>query len=529
MASITESLLHMTFHQFVKLCCLFLAMLSQACQTDSSKINGAINLRFSNRTVDHLDSFITDLHRTLPLPGLAIAVIQNDSVYFKTVGHGDLKNNTPLTDSTLFFVGNLSELIVATILLRMEDAGEINLDDPVVMHLPHFELGGNDEDIITIRNLLTHTSGIPHHDASWDLPDSSAHALEATTRSIADQLPLFAPGSQVKRSPYNYDILADLISHVTKKQFESASSAYLPKPAFMNSSSFMPALSDSASKLAQPHRIDDWMLYTMTTQDRYPYNREHAGSIGFHSTIKDMAAWIGMLLRADDRLLNKEQNNEFFKPQFKTSENNYVGLGWEINRSNEKYTYHKTHQIGGFSADITLIPDTGTGILVLANIADDFNPSAVSMQLDAYLHHRRTLIVKTPVHLAMTCTLASTGNLDSALELYSRLKRNHLEDYDFDEETLSQLGVNLLYRLKEIEKAKKVFQFCIAQFPNSSAAYLNLAEAHLMSNDLAQVEQSINAAKKLHPNIIIQSRLQYIEEMLEIKKEKSPSFTPTKP
>jgi len=136
-----------------------------------------------------------------------------------------------------------------------------------------------------------------------------------------------------------------------------------------------------------------------------------------------------------------------------------------------------------------------------------------------------SLNIKIPIHIAMSKKLNETGSLDSALNLYTTAKQSNSEEYDLGVESLSQLGVNLLYRLNDAEKAKKVFEFCTEQFQGSAYAHLNLAEAHLVSNNLEKASEALAVVKKLradHPEMA--SRLAYVEEMLITKKESNDSL-----
>ena len=497
---------------------LYLVALITSVACNSPDNSAVHKTNFSQHVIQQLDSFTTGLPKVLPLPGVAIAVVKGDSVYYKTSGFSNVSGHIPFTDSTIFFSGNISELMVATSILKLAQSGKISLDEPVSKYLPHFRLGTPAYLDITIRHMLTHTSGIPHHDAIWDMPDTSAQALSATTRSIALQEPLFRAGTQVKRTAYNYDILADLAAHVSGKTFEDYAHDEVLIPAGMIGSAFHKDQRDQ-NLLALPHKVTNWLTYAIQPEEIYPYNREHAGSIGFHTSIRDMASWMRMVLNEDTRLLSQEMHAEFIKPHVQTSASYYVGMGWEIEKYDQQFIYKKTHQLGGFSADVTLVPGKRAGVFVISNIGGDFNPTVMSNQLLSYLLEQKPLGIKIPIYLAMTNKLNQTQNLDSALQVYSTLKRNNPEDYEFDVETLSQFGVNLLYRANDPEKAKRVFQFCAAEFKNSAYAHLNLVEAYLVSNDIQQATETLTIVKNLPPDHDVHARLPLVEEMLTVKKE----------
>jgi CubicO group peptidase (beta-lactamase class C family) len=456
-----------------------------------------------------LDAFVREAHQAFPIAGLAIAVVSDHQIYWKTIGSGSLQHSTPLTDSTLLFTGNLSELMVATGIMDLASEGRIKLDDPVVKHLPYFKLNGKNYRNITIRHLLTHTSGVPYHAAVWDLPDYDDDALEATTRSVNDQQPeIDPPGSQVKRSPYNYDILADLISKASGTSFENYMQQSVFGPMQMKHSSFS-IRNLSPNAFAKPHSISNWLKYNLSTDSIYPYNREHAGSIGWHSSVQDMAVWMNTLLHTKPELL---------KAQFKTGNSSYVGMGWEIGMMNELQVLRKTSRLGGFTAAAQLVPGKNIGVMVLSNTAGDFNPEVICEQVTAWLDGGKLHQPKMPLAAVLGRKLASSGSLDSCISTYFQLKKDQPAAYDLSLSSLSQLGVNLLYRAGKKEQAIRIFQLCADEHPAEASAHLNLAEAYMVNGEYDKSGESLKKAKALKKNdAALDVRLAYVEEALKLR------------
>lgn len=503
--------------KYVKYLCLFLVFL---CVITIWSCKQEKPVDFSSHKIQELDSFLLKTTQNLPVPGIAIVVIKNNMVYYKAIGKTQFPNGPALTDSTLFFTGNLSEPMVATAIIKLANDGKINLDDPVVKHLPYFQLGDSSYRHITIRHLLTHTSGVPYHSAIWDMPYNKDDALEKTTRSIHLQQPLFKPaGSRIKRTPYNFDILADLISKVSQTSFEEFMDKNVFTPLNMYNSTYNKnEIADNM--LAYPHRIDNWLTYAIKRDSIYPYNREHAGSIGLHASVKDLSLWMYMLLNngetAGNAFIDKKLAEELMSVQFKTKNADAIGLGWEIKKVGDDMVLHKNHQLGGFSADMQLIPDKNEGVLVICNIAGDFNPQLISEKLINWLNGKALVYPKTPINILMGKTLAHTKSLDSTFKQYTILQQNQPNKYNYSEEALSQLGVNLFYRLNRRTDALRVYEFCALKNPNSAYAHLNLVEAHILQKDTVRAKESLTKVKSLpinKPEIL--PRLYYVEELLK--------------
>ena len=166
-----------------------------------------------------IENYLNQVHQAYPLPGLAVVVVSGDQVYSYASGLRQVQDSLPFTRETMFFAGEISEVMIASAALQMERLGKLQLTDKVSLHIPYFRMEGDYQDI-SLHHLLTHTSGIPNFSPAWDMPAFDDEALAATTQSIIYQPMEFAAGTRAKRSPYNIDIAADLLHHVGQLPFE---------------------------------------------------------------------------------------------------------------------------------------------------------------------------------------------------------------------------------------------------------------------------------------------------------------------
>jgi CubicO group peptidase (beta-lactamase class C family) len=488
------------------------------CSCTSSKAT-KLPVAFAAARTQQLEGLIHYIQEEFPVPGMTVAMVYNDSVYSTALGISNA-NKSPFTVNTPFLAGSISEPMLATAILKLATEGKIDLDEPVTTYLPYFKMGGNSYKSITIKHLLTHTSGIPHYSIMWDAPNNDANAPEVTTRSIASQLPDFAPGSRVKRSPYNYDILADVISKVTGKPFDEYLKSTVFKGLNMLSSSFV-----KPAQTAMPFSVSNWLSYTMKQDTLYPYNRENGGSGGFHTTAKDMAGWMYNMLNYNTGnylgIFHKNVYNQILSTQYKTGKHSAIGFGWDIIEENGEKVYIKGSQYGGFSNQIILIPSKKIGVAVTSNIAGDFNPANLTRTIAMWLSGSHLIEPKIPVSMAMGKEFARTGNIQDAFKLYTVLKYNQPQKYDVNAAALSQFGTNLLHRVNDKQNALKALQFCVAQYPKSAYAYLTLAEGYVFAKDAKNTRIAIDKAKKLRDDSGLKaSYLNYLLNNLEILEEK---------
>jgi CubicO group peptidase (beta-lactamase class C family) len=96
-------------------------------------------------------------------PGVSMGIVHGGKlIWAKGFGVSDLAARTPATPRTIYRIASITKLFTSTALLQLRDAGKLGLDDPVVKFIPGFRVGDPfpDDPPITVRNLLTHTSGI---------------------------------------------------------------------------------------------------------------------------------------------------------------------------------------------------------------------------------------------------------------------------------------------------------------------------------------------------------------------------------
>src|SRR5262245_47420511 len=114
------------------------------------------------------------------------------------VGHADLASNRLMTTDTIFWIASMTKPITAASVMILQDEGKLKVDDPVEKYLPEFgsvtvKGGGTPRRPITIKDLMTHTSGV---DAPPPFPTDANPTLAEMTAAIAKQPLLFEPGSQ---------------------------------------------------------------------------------------------------------------------------------------------------------------------------------------------------------------------------------------------------------------------------------------------------------------------------------------------
>jgi len=265
------------------------------------------------------------------LPGVVALVARHGKiVYYKAFGMADNQNNIPLKRDDIFRIASQSKAITSTAVMMLWEEGRFRLDDPISKYIPEFQnpqvlksFESNDTSYttenadkeITIRNLLSHTSGIGYgvidEDERFNLIYQKAGITDLfTTENISiggsvkklAKLPLHNnPGEKYTYSE-GLDVLGYFIEVVSEKPFDVFLKEKIFDPLGMNDTWFYLPESKAERLVSVQHKLDDgeWHRYPITFYDPdYPVigaKRFFSGGAGLSSTAKDYATFLQMYL-----------------------------------------------------------------------------------------------------------------------------------------------------------------------------------------------------------------------------------------
>ena len=335
------------------------------------------------RPLTGLDAYITQGMKDWRVPGLAIVVVQGDSVLFmKGYGVRELGKPDPVTVHTRF--GNMSTTKAFTALLvaMLADSGKLALDDPVQKHEPAVQFA--DPYVtreITVRDLLTHRVGFGDPDYLW-----GTSGLDFAT--IAHRL-RFVPTQTSFRSRFQYNnvtyaLAGDVAARVAGTTWQALLHAKILGPLGMTETVADAAELKAAgiTDVTSPHGIVRDTVRVLPAALDGIDDIAPAGSI--LSTAADMAKWLRFLLDsgrvAGRRLVSPRNFAELFRPQQTVQRPFYptatltnlhyqaYGLGWILQDYRGEFTAIHTGSIEGRSAIVGLIPSRRAGVAVFTNL-----------------------------------------------------------------------------------------------------------------------------------------------------------------
>jgi CubicO group peptidase (beta-lactamase class C family) len=285
----------------------------------------------------------------------------------------NLETGGEVTPRTLFHMASVTKPFVATSIVQLLEQEKLSLDDRVVEYLPYFEMKDERYATLTIRQFLTHSSGMPDvEDYHWDEPEYDEGALERYVRSLTDRELLFEPGKKFSYSNLAFEVLGDLIAKVSGQSFADYVKEHILLPLGMNDSSILIRDVDPAL-LANGHVQGD--NGEVLVSEHYAYNRRHGPSSTLHSNVVDMSRWaIANMNRGElegTRILDASSYELLWEPTVIVGTRHRrqvrLGLSWFLSGFNEQPTvYHGGGDIG-YRTNFLMAPDAGVAVIVLSN------------------------------------------------------------------------------------------------------------------------------------------------------------------
>jgi CubicO group peptidase (beta-lactamase class C family) len=333
-----------------------------------------------NGLEDFTNSLAASYLRTYQVPGLAVGAILDDEVIWQA-GYGSVRlgSGTRVTSRTLFHMASVTKTVVATAIMQLVERGQVALDAPYVQYVPQFKIADPRGRTITVRQLLTHTSGLPDAQSyGWDRPEFDDGALERYLESLSNTLLLSPPGVRFSYSDIGFDILGSLIARIAGSSLEKYVTEHVLTPLGMHASSLMLQDVDQAL-IASPHLLDEHGC--PKASDVFPYNRRHAGSSTLYSNVDDMLRWCAANLGSGElegrRILRADTHAAMWSPVIgnvhaSIPRNGSVGLSWFIFRRNHTQIIGHMGQDDGFASLLLLVPERRLAIVSMANRSYDY-------------------------------------------------------------------------------------------------------------------------------------------------------------
>lgn len=430
-----------------------------------------------------------------------VLVAKDDHVIFeKAYGLADFDPPTDLTINHQFRLASVSKQFTAMAIMILKQDGLLEYDQDVKDFIPEFPYEG-----ITVRHLLTHTSGLPDYmdlmadywepeldedDPAKMVPNNEM--LIAALTTIAPPVE-FEPGEQWAYSNTAYCVLATIVERTGRNAFDVFLKQRIFDPLGMESTSVyryvigkdpnMPLRTYGMNKTADGEY----------EENDYNFLNGFYGDGGIYSTTKDLYSWhMGLL---ENKLIPREMLEEAFTPgKLNDGSDEGYGFGWGIEMEDSVKIVHHSGGWVGYATYLWRKVDSNECFIILTNDGGPYLWDIIGQMRGMMDGEELELPLKRVFPEIVRVATMNGG--DAAVARFDEIKANESDKYNIDEMELNAAGYTLMQDSLFTE-ALAVFQKNTVEYPESSNVFDSLGDIHLALADTAQAIASFQKAYDL--------------------------------
>lgn len=303
------------------------------------------------------DRFVTAFAETKDFRGVVLVARNGQVLFQKAYGNAVEEWNIANALDTKFELASLTKQFTGAAILLLAQAGKLDVNAPVTQY---FAQAPESWRGITIKELVTHTSGLPNNELKdFNKGICAPYTPEELIATFESRPLKFKPGTDWAYTNTEYYLLAYIIQLVSGEPYTDFLASHVFQPLGMNASGFAPTLA-VIPKMANGYKKDGKSLRHRDYFDR----SLEIGAGGVYSTASDMLRWSDAL--NGEKLLNRKSLDLMFTP---SSPGNY-GFGWFIETGkNQTKEYHEGSD-PGFAAFEIRYPAEKAFVIVLSNIEE---------------------------------------------------------------------------------------------------------------------------------------------------------------
>ena len=462
----------------------------------------ATNVVAQNKQND-LDKYFSTLSRNQQFNGNVLITENGKIVYEKSFGYADFSTKRANTANSSFPIASITKTFTSTAILQLKEKDKLQITDPVVKFLPDFPYAA-----VTIKQLLSHTSGLPIYDTLFfslipKHPDTVFTNRDIIPACISTQAPLiFKSGEDFSYNNVNYNVLALIIEKISGLAFEAYLKKYIFNPAGMTSTSLSKFYTRKDKNLSKMY------------QSKYPYSdkMERADTVANFKIIYrfnfqghgDIISTTHDLLKYDIALYNgtlvsNATLKEAFKPvKLNNGKDNVqrYGLGW-ITREDTSMGEIIKHD-GGLPGGRTMLLRNiarHQTIILFDNTAGNVVPIADNAL--SILNGSKVAKPKKSGARIYGIALADNG-VEASDKILAKIK-NDTVNYYLSEDEINSLGYAFLSNNKDVE-AETAFKQNTRLFPISWNAYDSYGEVLLKNGKKEDAIKMYQKSIELNPD-----------------------------
>jgi CubicO group peptidase (beta-lactamase class C family) len=353
---------------------LHITAISQNNPAASEKVQAKINLleTWLNETIDYYH-----------IPGLVIGVVYDQNlVWSDAFGYANLEIKEKMTVDHRFRIASISKTFTSTAIMQLRDTQKIRLDDPIEDYLSWFKIKNSFKNgpKVTIRQILTHTSGLPREAAYPYWTDHKFPTREQMINALPEQEMIYEPETKWKYSNLGMALLGEVISEVSGISYDEYVTKHILEPLKMKATS---------TQLDEQNQVMVAVGYLKYLPDskriRAPFtdSKGLTSAANLTSCVGDLAKFISTQFDNPNKISILKQSTwremhrvQWLQPSWKSG----WGLGFSISRDGDRVLVGHGGWVAGYRSQIMFSPEEKIGVICLIN-TEDYSPFKIAKQV----------------------------------------------------------------------------------------------------------------------------------------------------
>ncbi len=350
-------------------------------------------------TPARLDALVERFRVACEVPGLAVALVRpNEAPFAKGYGVRDIGRSAPVDAGTVFGIASNTKAFTAAALAMLVDEAKLGWDTPVVRLLPEFAMADPAATpTITLRDLLTHRTGLPALAGDLINYPATTHSAEDTLRVFAHLKPASPPRTVFAYDNLTYIVARLIVERTTSMPWRDFVMTRILRPLGMRASVASPVQLTNDNLAGHHGRRGPPVSGVGPLVHVQPHGASGAfdGACGVHTSASDIVPWLQVQLArglapSGQRLWSEAQGGEMQRPQIIMTSTRGAraddrpipvmrayGLGWQIeDYRGQALVFHGGGDPGQISR-VGIVPASGLGVAVFTNAEDDLLPQTL--------------------------------------------------------------------------------------------------------------------------------------------------------
>jgi CubicO group peptidase (beta-lactamase class C family)/D-alanyl-D-alanine dipeptidase len=301
------------------------------------------------------------------LPALSMALVDGDRVVWQAgFGLARPTEKRAADEHTVYRVGSVSKLFADIAAMQLVEQGKLGLDEPLTTYLPEFQPRDPFGEPLTLRQLMSHRSGLVREPPVGHYFDPDEPSLEETVRSLHQTAIVYQPGTRTKYSNAAVSVVGYLVEQASGQTFEEYVDEHILGPLGMTESAFR-ITPEVGTRLAEAVMWGlDGRVFPAPT---FELGTLPAGNL--YSSVHDQAKFLTAVLAAGEHpsapLLKPDSWRQMWQPQFVAADQTGYGLGFHVSQFEGTQRVGHGGAVYGFATQLAALPEEKLGVIGVAS------------------------------------------------------------------------------------------------------------------------------------------------------------------